>query len=112
MSVISGTVANGVVSLTIDANSPLASVGNGALVQTSSGNFLVARTGQGTFSALSSVCTHEVCTIMGYQSQTFVCPCHGSEFNTSGKVTRGPAAASLRQFTTQFSNNVLTISLA
>ncbi len=111
LSTISATVSNNIVSINVDAASPLASVGSAALVQTSSGKFLVARTAQDTFTALSSVCTHEVCTISGYQSGTYVCPCHGSEFNTAGKVTRGPASSSLRQFPTQFANSVLTFSL-
>ena len=109
---VSGTLGTGnTIQLTIDASSPLSSVGSAALVQTSSGNLLVAHTAQDTFTALSSICTHDVCTITGYQSGTFVCPCHGSEYNTSGRVIRGPASASLRQYGTQFSNNVLTINL-
>jgi cytochrome b6-f complex iron-sulfur subunit len=43
-------------------------------------------------------------------STSFVCPCHGSEFDTSGHVLVGPASTPLRQFQTQFANNVLTIS--
>lgn len=109
--VLNGTVMNGAIALTIDAGSPLASVGNAALLQTSSGNFLVARTAQDTFVALTAVCTHEACTITGYQNQMYTCPCHGSQYNTNGAVLRGPAPASLRQFSTQFANGVLTITV-
>lgn len=108
--VVSATRVNGVLSVTIDAASPLATVGNLAIVQSTSGLFLVARTGQDTFSALSAICTHQTCTISGYSGSTFICPCHGSEFDTAGRVVRGPAVASLHQYATQFSNNVLTIS--
>ena len=94
----------------VRANSPLAAVGSAALLQTSSGNFLVAHTAQSTFSALSSICTHEVCTINGWSSQSFVCPCHGSTFDTSGHVARGPAPSSLRQYPAQFVDGVLTIT--
>jgi Rieske Fe-S protein len=111
LAVINTTVANGVVTLNIDASSPLASVGNAALVQTSSGNFLVARVTQESFNAMTAVCTHEACTVSGFQSGTFQCPCHGSQFSTSGSVTRGPASRPLRQFSTQFANNVLTFSV-
>jgi len=71
----------------------------------------VARTAQDTFTALTATCTHEACTITGFDSSAYVCPCHGSRFNTSGRVLTGPASSSLRTFTTQFSNNVLTIAL-
>ena len=83
-----------------------------ALVQAGAGNFLVARTGQDTLTALTAICTHEGCTITRYRSSTYGCPCHGSEFSTSGAVKSGPATTSLRQFSTQFVNNVLTINLA
>ena len=111
LSVLNGASANNAVTLTIDGNSPLATVGSAALVQAGAGNFLVARTGQDTFTALTAVCTHEGCTITRYQSPTYGCPCHGSQFSTSGAVKSGPASTALRQFSTQFVNNVLTISL-
>jgi cytochrome b6-f complex iron-sulfur subunit len=80
-------------------------------VQTPSGNFLVARIAQDSFNAMTAICTHEACTVTRFQSGTFQCPCHGSEYSTSGAVTKGPASSSLRRFNTQFANNVLTISL-
>jgi cytochrome b6-f complex iron-sulfur subunit len=45
------------------------------------------------------------------RESVYVCPCHGSEFNTSGVVVQGPATAPLRQFPTTFANNVVTISV-
>jgi cytochrome b6-f complex iron-sulfur subunit len=47
------------------------------------------------FSALSLVCTHLGCTVED-NMQGFACPCHGSRFDTNGKVTHGPAQTSLR----------------
>ena len=108
--VVNATVVNGSVTLTIDSTSPLAAVGSAALVVTPSGDVLVAHTAQDSYVALSANCTHQSCLITGYANQTFVCPCHGSQFSTSGRVLGGPAPTSLAQFTTQFSNNVLTIS--
>ena len=107
---INGSVTNRVVSVSIDPGSPLATVGNAALVQTTAGSFLVARTAQSTFTALTAVCTHEGCTVTGFESQTYVCPCHGSRFNTAGGVTAGPATRALQSFATQFANNVLTFT--
>ena len=108
---LAGSAANGVVTLTIDAASPLASVGGAALVQTGSGLFLVARTGSDSFTALTSTCTHQACTITGFENETYVCPCHGSRFDTSGRVQNGPAVTSLRSYRTQFAGNVLTMTL-
>jgi cytochrome b6-f complex iron-sulfur subunit len=111
LSVINGNVSGSTVVVQIDSSSPLAPVGGAAMVRSSGGLFLVARTGQETFSALTSTCTHQACTITGFDSTNFVCPCHGSRFSPSGRVLNGPANAPLRTFSTQFSNNVLTISL-
>jgi cytochrome b6-f complex iron-sulfur subunit len=110
--IISGTVANRVVSVTIDpAGSPLANVGSAALVNTSSGNFLVSRSGQTFFIALTATCTHEQCNITGFENSNYVCPCHGSTYSTSGSVLMGPATRSLQQYPTQFTNNVLTFTI-
>jgi len=111
LATINGSVAGGTVSVTVDAASPLASTGSAALVQSSAGNFLVARTAQDAFTALTAVCTHEGCTITGFASPLYVCPCHGSQYNTGGAVVQGPATRALSQFTTRFVNNVLTITL-
>jgi cytochrome b6-f complex iron-sulfur subunit len=96
--------------VTVDAASPLANVGGAALVQAGNASYLVSRTSQSAFTALTATCTHEGCTVTGFQSPLYVCPCHGSQYNTSGTVVMGPATQPLRQFTTQFNNNVLTIA--
>ena len=109
---LTGTVSGGAVNLTVDARSPLAAVGSAALVDTpGAGSFLVARTAPDAFTALTATCTHFGCTISGYESQTFVCPCHGSRFSTSGSVQKGPASRPLRSYATRFADNVLTITL-
>ncbi len=111
LSTISAGVTNGTVVLTIDGSSPLATVGGAVLVETSAGNLLVARTAQDAFMALTATCTHEGCTVTGYQNQIFTCPCHGSQYSTGGQVLRGPAPRPLSQFATQFANGRLTIVL-
>lgn len=111
LTTVNGSVSGTTVQVQIDSSSPLASVGGAAMVRSSSGAFLVARTAQESFSALTTVCTHETCTITGFDNSNFVCPCHGSRFSTTGRVVNGPASAPLRSFATSFSNNLLTISL-
>jgi cytochrome b6-f complex iron-sulfur subunit len=107
---VSASDVNGAVVVTIDSASPLAAVGTAALVSSPGALLLVAHVGQGSFTALTSTCTHQACTITGFASGTYVCPCHGSQFDTSGRVLSGPAFAPLRQFNTQLSGNVLTIT--
>jgi cytochrome b6-f complex iron-sulfur subunit len=94
----------------VDSASPLAATGSLALVTSAAGNVLVARTAGDTFVALTATCTHQACQITGYSGQTYVCPCHGSQFDESGRVVSGPATRSLTQYRTQFAGGVLTIS--
>jgi cytochrome b6-f complex iron-sulfur subunit len=84
--------------------------GGMALVSSTAGQFLVTRTGASTFVALTAQCTHEACVVSLGTGGSFVCPCRGSEFDTLGHVLVGPASTPLRQFQTQFVNNILTIS--
>jgi Rieske Fe-S protein len=107
---MSGTVVGGALSVAVAAGSPLNAVGGMALVTSTAGDFLVTRTAQDTFVALTAGCTHQSCIVSGFSGQSYVCPCHGSEFDTLGRVIVGPAVAPLRQFATQFANNVLTIA--
>jgi cytochrome b6-f complex iron-sulfur subunit len=106
---VAGSVTNGALTVNIAANSPLASAGGMALVSSTAGQFLVTRTGATSFVAVTAQCTHEACVVSNATASSYVCPCHGSEFDTSGRVVVGPASVPLRQFQTQFSNNVLTI---
>ena len=93
------------------SGTPLANVGSAARVQAGGNDFLVIQRSQGSFGAFTAVCTHEQNIITGFQSNNFVCPAHGSQFNTSGGVVQGPATRALREFPTQFTNNVLTITV-
>jgi ubiquinol-cytochrome c reductase iron-sulfur subunit len=47
---------------------------------------------------LDARCTHLGCGLIegGGRFDGWLCPCHGSEFDPSGRVTRGPADANLR----------------
>jgi cytochrome b6-f complex iron-sulfur subunit len=93
------------------SGSALATVDGAALVQSVAGVFLVARTGTTSFSAIEATCTHEGTTINGINGDIYVCPGHGSRFNRNGQVVNGPARAALRQYSTSFANDILTITL-
>jgi cytochrome b6-f complex iron-sulfur subunit len=109
LATVTGTRAGSTITVNVGGTA-LATVGGAALVQAGTDSFLVTQTGPGSFNAFTAVCTHEQNLITGFQSNTFVCPVHGSQFNTSGAVVQGPATQGLRQFSTQFTNNVLTIT--
>jgi cytochrome b6-f complex iron-sulfur subunit len=59
---------------------------------------LVIRTGTDAYRAFTSVCTHEQCTVGDYRGGRIVCPCHGSQYDSSGQVVVGPATRPLREF--------------
>jgi Rieske Fe-S protein len=110
LGVLSGRFSGSNVQVTVEG-SALANVDGAALVESTAGVFLLARTSESTFSAIEAVCTHQGCTINGVDGTTYVCPCHGSRYNRNGQVMSGPALASLRRYTTTFTNGVVTIAL-
>ena len=58
-------------------------------------NALIKNT-DGSLTAVSMLCTHVCCECsFDSASKVFYCPCHGSVFDISGKVVRGPASADL-----------------
>jgi ubiquinol-cytochrome c reductase iron-sulfur subunit len=53
--------------------------------------------GKDAWLVVIGVCTHLGCIPLGHQGQYdgWFCPCHGSLYDTSGRVRRGPAPANL-----------------
>jgi len=49
------------------------------------------------YSALFMRCTHKQCEVKPAGSVLY-CPCHGSEFSTTGKVLKEPASVDLEKF--------------
>lgn len=56
----------------------------------------IASTGEG-IGAMSAVCTHLGCTVARVE-WGFQCPCHGSKFDSGGRVLAGPAPKPLPWF--------------
>jgi len=108
--VINASRVNGVTTVNIDSSSPLNTVGGMAFIQASGVAFLVARTSHDACTALTAICTHQACTITNGSAGVYTCPCHGSQFDPSGRVVRGPAGSPLHQFSSALVNNVLTIN--
>ncbi len=44
---------------------------------------------------VSTVCPHLRCVVTRHDDGTFVCPCHGSKFDATGKKTSGPSPRGL-----------------
>ncbi|WP_460366427.1 Rieske (2Fe-2S) protein [Actinocorallia lasiicapitis] len=57
---------------------------------------IVSQPTEGTFTALTAVCTHQGCLVNKILDGKASCPCHGSEFSLAdGSVTKPPANAPL-----------------
>ena len=54
----------------------------------------------GKLVAISSYCTHRHCALDVQADHSFHCPCHGSDFDATGKVVHGPATTNLPVFPT------------
>ena len=72
----------------------------------------VKRTGPTTFIAMQLVCTHQGCAVNISTNTQLDCPCHFSQFDGDGNVTRGPADRALPRYTTSYdtATDILTIS--
>lgn len=55
-------------------------------------------------------CSHQGCEL-NPNEKTLVCPCHGSEFSTEGKVLSPPADKDLKQFNVITDNEAIYIEL-
>lgn len=55
------------------------------------------RPGHEQWLVVVGVCTHLGCIPLAYQGEYggWLCPCHGSQFDTAGRIRRGPAPTNL-----------------
>lgn len=60
---------------------------------------------------LNAICTHLGCVVPWVSAENkFKCPCHGSQYNTQGKVIRGPAPLSLALAHVDVNDDVVTLT--
>jgi Rieske Fe-S protein len=64
----------------------------------------------GGYAALSSICTHRGCTV-DLGGPGLACPCHGSQYDREGQVTRGPASRALTRYPVRAAGDELTIEV-
>ena len=55
------------------------------------------KAGHEAWQVLIGICTHLGCIPLAHQGDYggYFCPCHGSQYDTSGRIRRGPAPANL-----------------
>jgi cytochrome b6-f complex iron-sulfur subunit len=71
---------------------------------------VIVRKKDGSLTALSAVCTHLGCIVQWEAKKgEFICPCHGGQFSTEGKVLGGPPPKPLEQLKATVANGVITI---
>jgi glycine/D-amino acid oxidase-like deaminating enzyme/nitrite reductase/ring-hydroxylating ferredoxin subunit len=72
--------------------------GTGAIVRVRGRRCAVHRTPEGEVRALSPRCTHLGCHVRFNDAEgAWECPCHGSRFDTEGRVIQGPATRPLER---------------
>ena len=102
------SVSGNTITIDLNVQQGLQTAGNWLLITNS--RILVANV-NGSFVALSSVCTHSGCfDSWTFGNNRFTCRCHGSVFDLAGQVLQGPANAPLRQFNTEVSGTNLVIT--
>ena len=68
------------------------------------------RLADGSFSAVSTRCMHRGCPVEP-AADKLVCPCHGSEYTTTGEVLKGPTERPLRTFPAKVEGDHVVIDL-
>ncbi|WP_326663010.1 FAD-dependent oxidoreductase [Streptomyces canus] len=72
--------------------------GEGAVVRVNGDRLAVYRDDEGALHAVSPRCTHLGCLVsFNGAEDAWECPCHGSRFDTNGKVIQGPATKPLER---------------
>lgn len=71
----------------------------------------VSRSEEGKFIAVLMQCTHKGCELRS-EGKYLVCPCHGSEFDSNGKVLNPPADRPLRTFPVRTDENNIYVDIS
>lgn len=108
----SGIVINGntiTIDLASDQGRPLSKDGRALFISSAK---TVALNDGGTIRAFSTVCPHQGCDINSFQNEILRCPCHGSQFNTTGDVVAGPAPRGLTEYSVSRNGEFVVVTKA
>ena len=56
---------------------------------------VVTQPTKGEYQAFDAACPHEGCSVREVTAKAIICPCHGSAYDTSGRIRQGPAPTNL-----------------
>ena len=87
-----------IIKLSDPQNAELAKVGGSVSLDDEN---LLVRVSKTQFLAVNLICRHKGCTV-DLTGDQFICPCHGSEYDITGKVTKGPAKLNLKTWQTYY----------
>jgi len=77
------------------------------------GKFYLVRLEDGGFLAMGRECTHLGCTVPWVaEDGKFVCPCHASAYDITGRVLSPPAPRPLDLFAVRIENDVVKVDLS
>lgn len=99
--------------ITVDVSS-LTSNNTALRSQTPDGNsLLIVRQSATSYITLLLICTHSGCGGIDMQQSgsTINCSCHGSQFDLSGHVTRGPATSNLTTYSTTLDSSAKKVTV-
>ncbi|OGC06398.1 hypothetical protein A2V82_16175 [candidate division KSB1 bacterium RBG_16_48_16] len=107
-----GSNTGGQLKVSLSENTELEQVGGFKTFRVNAEPIIVIHASENSFRTFTLVCTHQACTVSWQSSsRIFQCPCHGSRYDSNGKVTQGPAPRALAEYMTTFdaSQNIVTV---
>ena len=98
--------------LKIEKVTSLSKVGGSATVKLAGEEILLIRSSASEVRGVSPKCTHQKCALK-YNPKTanLDCKCHGSSFDLTGKVLKGPATKKLKTYATTLKDGRIVITV-
>jgi|GEM_PF-3057284 len=88
----------------------LATIGKSTRIEINGNKILLIRDAENSVRALSASCTHERVKLKYDKKRNQIrCPAHGSRFELSGEVIRGPAEEALTRYDARLEDNRILI---
>lgn len=95
----SGNASAKKLAVKLDEVPSLGKVGGSATVKLAGQEILLIRLSASEIRGVSPRCTHQNCDVKyNLKTSKLDCPCHGSSFEPTGKVLKGPATKNLKSF--------------